>query len=218
MSFEYHELWFSISHKRIVLSLNGENSMLPTRPMCPSSMKDNCPKSSTIRILQVIPKDFQINKNINQRAMQLLVEKMNSLPIHFKETELFHMYKQILRRMDKLQNVKDLTRFFSVFSFEELKEILRKKLDVEIEKCQKNKNAECFSVQNKIRDIYLCTGSFDEILPTTMQAYIFSFLDHDSFEHLFTLSRSFWRTFTLNPVLFRKVKRKENERSKHYLF
>ncbi|ETO06132.1 hypothetical protein RFI_31265, partial [Reticulomyxa filosa] len=120
-------------------------------------------------------------------------------------TQLCQMYKQILHRLNKAESIQELTRFFVLFGLEELKEIIRNKLNIEIEKGQKSEsNIDFFSVQNKIRDTYLCTASFDEILPTTVLSHILSFLNHNSFADLSILSRSFWRTFSLNPILFKK--------------
>ncbi|ETO11793.1 hypothetical protein RFI_25581, partial [Reticulomyxa filosa] len=132
-------------------------------------------------------------------------EKMNTFHVNFEKTQLFQMYKQILRRINKAQHLQELAKFFVLFSIEELKEVVMNKLNVEIEKGQKNENnTDFFVVQNKIRDVYLHTISFDEILPTTIQLYIVSFLDSDSFENLHCLSRSFWRIFSSSPSLFKK--------------
>ncbi|ETO30325.1 hypothetical protein RFI_06790 [Reticulomyxa filosa] len=122
-----------------------------------------------------------------------------------KETQLFHMYKDLLHQINKAQSIKELTRFITLFSSKELKELIMNKLNVEIEKGQKNENSiEFFSIQGKIRDLYLQTASFDEILPTAVQAHIFSFLDYNSLEYFPFLSRSIHRTFCLNPILFEK--------------
>ncbi|ETO29710.1 hypothetical protein RFI_07413, partial [Reticulomyxa filosa] len=137
---------------------------------------------------------------------------MNRFPVNFKETQSFHMYKQVLHRIDKARNVKDLARFVVIFGFEELKEIIKNKLNVEIEKGQKSENnIDFFAMQNKICDTYLYTSSLNEILPTTVQLYILSFLDHNSFENLSLLSKSFRRIFYLNPILFRKYTLKFGE-------
>ncbi|ETO07318.1 hypothetical protein RFI_30075 [Reticulomyxa filosa] len=99
---------------------------------------------------------------------------MKPFSLTFKETQLFQMYKQILRRINKAQNLQDLSSFFVLFSFEELKEVIMNKLNVEIEKGQKNEdNADFFAAQKKIRGMYLYTIPFDEILPTSIiLAYI----------------------------------------------
>ncbi|ETO19784.1 hypothetical protein RFI_17446, partial [Reticulomyxa filosa] len=130
---------------------------------------------------------------------------MKPFSLTFKETQLFQMYKQILRRINKAKNLQDLSIFFVLFSFEELKEVIMNKLNVEIEKGQKSEdNTDFFAVQSKIRGMYLCTIPFDEILPMSVQSHMFSFLDHDSFENLPLLSRSFRYTFSSSPILFKK--------------
>ncbi|ETN99137.1 hypothetical protein RFI_38345 [Reticulomyxa filosa] len=130
---------------------------------------------------------------------------MMSFPTNFKETQLFHMHKRLLNRLSRVQSMKELTRFLVLFSSEELKEIIRNKLNEEIERGEKNENnTDFYFVQNKIRDVYLCTGSFDEILPTTVQLHILSFLGHDSFKSL--------------PFLSKYKKKKEFKKSKHVFF
>ncbi|ETO07570.1 hypothetical protein RFI_29822 [Reticulomyxa filosa] len=95
-----------------------------------------------------------------------------NLVIVKKKTHLFYMHKQVLHRLNKSQNFQELARVVIFFDFEELKEVCWNKLNIEIEKGQKDENAaNFFSVQNKIRDVYLYTDSFDEILPMTVQLY-----------------------------------------------
>ncbi|ETO26016.1 hypothetical protein RFI_11123 [Reticulomyxa filosa] len=132
-------------------------------------------------------------------------QKMSIFPINFKETRAFRVYKQVLHRINKAQSIKELAKFVVLFDFEELKEIFRNKLNVEIEKCQKSESsADFLSVQNKMHNIYLRTSSLDEILPTAVQLHIISFLNHNSFENWPLLSKSFWRTFCSNSALFKK--------------
>ncbi|ETN99256.1 hypothetical protein RFI_38225 [Reticulomyxa filosa] len=61
------------------------------------------------------------------------------------------MHKQVLHRLNKSQNFQELARVVIFFDFEELKEVCWNKLNIEIEKGQKDENAaNFFSVQNKI--------------------------------------------------------------------
>ncbi|ETO19548.1 hypothetical protein RFI_17681 [Reticulomyxa filosa] len=145
-----------------------------------------------------------------KKSLQISIDKKKKKMSSF--TQLFQMYKQILHQLNKAQNLQELTRFIVLFDLEELKEIIRNKLNVEIEKGQTSeRNIDFFSVQNKIRHTYLCTISFDQILPTTVLSHILSFLDRCSFADLPILSRSFWRTFSLNTILFKKVKKKKKK-------
>ncbi|ETO28167.1 hypothetical protein RFI_08963, partial [Reticulomyxa filosa] len=102
----------------------------------------------------------------------------------FKDTKMLYMYSHVVHSIDNAQNQQDLIGFMTqLFNTEELKELLRTKLNIEMEK-SKNNTSDHFSAQNKICDLYLHTSSIDEILSTNVQLHIYSFLENCVFKKL----------------------------------